>query len=77
MEGVPGFEAEDSDGEGNQSHGLEQDEDHDRDEDLADLVLLAWKYGRWNVRRNWGHLKDALWRNAFDQTRFHENDETQ
>lgn len=37
LEGVPGLETEDTDGERDESHGLEQDEDEDGDDDLLQL----------------------------------------
>lgn len=41
LEGVPCLEAEDSQSQWDQGHGLEEDEDNDGDQELTELLLLA------------------------------------
>lgn len=41
LKSVPCFETQHADGQRHQGHCLEEDEDHNGDQDLADLVLLA------------------------------------
>lgn len=49
LESVPGLESQDAESQRDQSHGLEQNEHQDGDQDLLQLVLAAC-----------GHVREAL-----------------